>query len=141
MLKQISRQRVTVVALVLSSLMGYASIAQSGGDHDGARSSISSNAGDACVRETAWMRRNHMELLQHDRDRTLQLGIRPVEGSIKGCVECHTQQDDHGNSIAINAEDQFCSSCHAFTSVSIDCFECHATKPDQPRIAVGSSAK
>ncbi len=134
MLKQISRQRVTVVALVLGSLMGYASIAQSG-DRDGVRSSISPNAGDSCVRETSWMRRNHMELLQHDRDRTLRQGIRSVDGSIKGCVECHVQQDDHGNTVAINAENQFCSSCHAFTSVSIDCFECHATTPDSVKRA------
>lgn len=125
----ISKQRVGIVAVILSFLVGFSAAVQ-GGETSGARAVIGPNAGDKCVQEASWMRRNHMELLQHDRDRTLRQGIRPVDGSIKECVNCHALQDSHGNYQSVNAEDQFCSSCHEFTSVSIDCFECHTTKPD-----------
>ncbi len=125
----ISKQRVGIAAVILSALFGFSAAVQSG-EPSGARATIGPNAGDSCVRETSWMRRNHMELLKHDRDQTLRQGIRPVEGSIKECVNCHALQDAHGDYQSVNAADQFCSSCHEFTSVSIDCFECHATKPD-----------
>ena len=122
------KQQFAVIAVLIATGFGFGSVAQ--GDDSGAKRSIGANAGDACVRETQWMRRNHMDLLKHDRDRTLRQGIRPVEGSIKGCVDCHTNQDDHGAYIPVNAEGEFCSGCHSYTSVKIDCFECHATKPD-----------
>ncbi len=127
--KQIVKQRAGVAALILGLLMGFSSVVQSGGQA-GASSTTGANAGEGCVRETGWMRRNHMELLRHDRDRTLRQGIRPVDGSIKECVNCHAEQDDHGSYLSVNAEGQFCSGCHTFASVSIDCFECHTTTPD-----------
>ena len=37
--------------------------------------------------------------------------------------------DEQGGYRSINAEGQFCQSCHAYTATKIDCFECHATKP------------
>jgi hypothetical protein len=32
--------------------------------------------------------------------------------------------------VSINAAGQFCQSCHATAAVSIDCFQCHATRPE-----------
>ena len=128
------KQRVGILAVVFTALMGFGSAALSdnhGGKHERA---IGANAGDACVKETSWMRRNHMELLKHDRDRTLRQGIRPVEGSIKGCVDCHANKNDQGAFIPVDAEGEFCSACHTYTAVSLDCFECHATKPDVSRV-------
>jgi hypothetical protein len=76
----------------------------------------------ACVAPTAEMRRNHMEMLQHQRDRTMRQGIREPRFSLKNCVECHAGRETG----SVLGRDGFCSSCHAYASVSIDCFECHS---------------
>ena len=86
--------------------------------------------GDQCVEPTEIMRKDHMEFLNHQRDLTVYNGIRGNRHSLIGCVQCHTRRDDHGRFIPIDAPGQFCESCHQFTGVQLDCFECHATKPD-----------
>ena len=85
--------------------------------------------GEACVEPTDVMRRSHFEFILHQRDDTVHRGIRTSKHSLKGCVDCHAAQDDAGQYLPINAEGQFCQSCHAYTATKIDCFECHATKP------------
>jgi hypothetical protein len=82
--------------------------------------------GDRCVEDTAFMRRNHMELLKHHRDETVHLGIRTRKYSLKGCIDCHASKET--GSVAA-AKDDFCVSCHAYAAVKIDCFDCHSTKP------------
>lgn len=130
------KQRVGILAVVFTALMGFGSVAISDGHAEQhADRKIGANAGDACVKETEWMRRNHMDLLKHDRDRTLRQGIRPVDGSIIGCINCHANKNDQGHFISVNAEGEFCSGCHSYTAVKIDCFECHATKPETKRAA------
>ena len=76
----------------------------------------------ACVAPTGEMRRNHMDMLQHQRDRTMRQGIREPRFSLKNCVECHAGRETG----SVLGRDGFCSSCHAYASVSIDCFECHS---------------
>jgi hypothetical protein len=41
-------------------------------------------------------------------------------------VSCHASKTT--GSVAAASTD-FCSSCHAYAAVKIDCFECHANKP------------
>jgi cytochrome c553 len=82
--------------------------------------------GERCVEDTEYMRRNHMELLKHQRDRTVHEGVRSKQHSLKECIECHASKSN--NSVA-DSKDNFCASCHSYASVKIDCFECHATKP------------
>ena len=77
--------------------------------------------GEACVAPVAEMRRNHMEMLFHQRDRTLRQGVREARASLKGCVECHAGRE----SGSVLGKDGFCSSCHSYAAVKIDCFECH----------------
>ena len=86
--------------------------------------------GEACVEPTELMRRDHMDLLNHQRDLTVHSGIRTRKHSLVECVECHIQRDDEGRFISINAPGQFCRECHAFAAVKVDCFECHATQPE-----------
>lgn len=85
---------------------------------------------DRCVEPTALMRRNHMDLLTHQRDQTVHLGLRSGKHSLVECVACHAERDGNGGFLPINAEGQFCQGCHAAAAVDIDCFECHATRPD-----------
>jgi hypothetical protein len=81
--------------------------------------------GGQCVKDTQWMRLNHMHLLKHQREETVRKGIREDQDGLKNCVECHASKSD--NSV-VAREDSFCVACHRYEAVSIDCFECHASK-------------
>jgi hypothetical protein len=78
--------------------------------------------GDACVAPTAEMRRDHMNMLLHQRDRTVRQGLREPRSSLRNCVDCHASRETG----SVLGKDGFCSSCHAYAAVSIDCFECHS---------------
>jgi hypothetical protein len=92
---------------------------------------INREKGDQCVEPTDVMRKNHMKFLLHQRDETMHNGIRTKKHSLKECVECHANKDETGKYLPVNAPGEFCYSCHAYSSVKLDCFECHATKPRQ----------
>ncbi len=88
---------------------------------------------DACVAPTPFMRRNHFELIKHQRIATVRQGIRAPDQnhSLAGCVDCHVRKDGQGEFIPVTAEKQFCSDCHSQVAVSLDCFSCHATRPKE----------
>ncbi len=94
------------------------------------RPALPRGQGDACVAPTEVMRRDHMKFLLHQRDLTVHQGIRTPRFSLVGCVDCHVQRNLEGGFIPVDAPDQFCEVCHTYTSVQMDCFECHATTPD-----------
>ena len=81
--------------------------------------------GEKCVEPTAEMRRNHMNLISHQRDRTVHDGIRTVKHSLKNCVDCHASPKTN----SVLGKDGFCESCHAYAAVRMDCFECHSSAP------------
>jgi hypothetical protein len=85
---------------------------------------------EACVEPTDVMRRNHMELIKHQRDATVHGGIRASKHSLAGCIDCHVSAGPDGQALAANAPDQFCSACHAFAAVKVNCFDCHAGVPN-----------
>ena len=82
--------------------------------------------GTQCVAEPALMRREHMNLLKHQRIDTVRGGIRGARYSLKGCIDCHASLKTH--SVA-KTETNFCISCHSYAAVRIDCFECHSSQP------------
>lgn len=87
---------------------------------------IESARGGQCVEDPAFMRRNHMQLLKHQRVDTLRGGIRTGKYSLQACIECHASKTTN----SVNAsETNFCQSCHNYAAVSLDCFGCHANKP------------
>lgn len=83
-----------------------------------------------CVADTDTMRREHMKLLQHQRDRTVREGVRTPQYSLTGCIECHASRR---NNSVVGTKDNFCESCHTYVGVKLDCFECHASKPSHDR--------
>jgi predicted CXXCH cytochrome family protein len=83
-------------------------------------------AGTQCIADPATMRRDHPAMLKHQRDATVRAGIRGAKASLKACITCHASPAT--NSVA-KAESNFCVSCHAYAAVHIDCFDCHATRP------------
>ncbi len=81
--------------------------------------------GQACVEPTAEMRRDHMKMLLHQRDRTVHRGIRAARHSLKNCVDCHANPKTD----SVLGKDGFCESCHAYAAVRMDCFGCHSPSP------------
>ena len=90
---------------------------------------IAKGKGDQCVEPLEVIRRDHMDFLNHQRDKTTHQGVRTKQHSLKNCIECHTSKDDEGQWVPVNAPGQFCNSCHSYAAVSMDCFQCHATTP------------
>ncbi len=83
-------------------------------------------AGTQCVADPAVMRRDHPQLLKHQRNETVHRGVRDTRSSLKGCIGCHASTTT--GSVA-QAKTDFCVSCHSYAAVKVDCFECHASKP------------
>ncbi len=75
-----------------------------------------------CVRETAYMTSNHMDLLNTWRDKVVREGERmdtdqhgkEIEMSLtQNCLGCHTNKD------------QFCDKCHNYLGIDPYCWDCH----------------
>lgn len=92
--------------------------------------SVPAAKGGQCVEDTADMRRNHMNYLKHQRDATMRQGIRTEKHSLKACLECHAPIEEASSASAGKSEGHFCMNCHEYAGVKLDCFECHATKPE-----------
>ena len=84
---------------------------------------------DQCVRPTDFMKRNHFEMIKHQRDVTVRQGVRDTKDSLAQCVDCHASRDAAGKAVPVNAEGQFCEGCHEYVAVKIDCFSCHTSVP------------
>ena len=85
-----------------------------------------------CIAPAEEMRRNHMDMLKHQRERTMREGIRGESASLNDCVNCHASKKTG----TVHGEGEFCQSCHAYAAVKLDCFECH-----QPKASPGLSLK
>ncbi len=79
-----------------------------------------------CVASPEVMRRTHMDMLKHRRDRTVHEGVRGGDHALTRCIECHARATD---GVAVGAPDAFCQSCHDYAGVKLDCFECHQGRP------------
>ncbi len=117
----------TGVALLLAAFSWNAAA-----DGDDLMPKLPSAKGEQCVEPTDVMRRNHYEFILHKRDQTMRQGIRTSKHSLVECISCHVQPDENKQFVSHESEEHFCSSCHAFAAVKIDCFECHADKPTGP---------
>jgi len=87
--------------------------------------------GVKCVQPEDEMRRNHMKYILHQRDRTMHEGIRTEKYSLAACIDCHVEPDANGQIAEHDSSEHFCNGCHEYASVQIDCFECHADKPQK----------
>jgi hypothetical protein len=78
-----------------------------------------------CVAPVDEMRRNHMEMLKHQRDRTMRQGIRGEPASLNACIECHASKKTGS---VLGSNENFCQSCHSYAAVKLDCWDCHQPK-------------
>ncbi|MBF0368116.1 MAG: hypothetical protein HQL52_01560 [Magnetococcales bacterium] len=100
--------------LIVFIVVGFAAVLpQPAHGQEGPPVTLQKAKGEACVEDTAWMRRNHMDYLKHKRDRTVREGYRAPDESLLNCRTCHTSRE------------QFCDRCHTYVGVKPDCFECH----------------
>lgn len=84
-----------------------------------------------CVEPRDEMRINHMNYIMHQRDKTVHDGIRTEKYSLAKCIDCHISPNEKGEIASHDEGEHFCSTCHTYASVQIDCFECHADKPQK----------
>ena len=83
-----------------------------------------------CVEPVPLMRKNHMEFLKHKRDLTLREGVRTKEHSLVECIACHVTPNAKGEYPRYGDDKHFCSSCHNYAAVNVDCFDCHSDVPE-----------
>ena len=119
-----------VLLALLSIALGLGATAKAEEEGDFVLPSSTAASLENCVEPTEYMRRNHFELIRHQRDLTVYGGIRGTKHSLAGCVSCHVGYDSSGVPVEIDAEGQFCRSCHDYAAVDMNCFDCHATVPD-----------
>ncbi len=84
-----------------------------------------------CIQPEDEMRRNHMNYILHERDETMREGVRDEPGSLAACIDCHVEPDEKGEIASVDSNDHFCNGCHEYASVQIDCFQCHADRPQK----------
>ncbi|MEJ2142522.1 MAG: hypothetical protein P8Y24_09240 [Gammaproteobacteria bacterium] len=84
-----------------------------------------------CVAPVEEMRKSHMQKLLHKRDKTLREGVRTKDISLAECIDCHVTKDEKTGAMPSFGDDKhFCSSCHNYAAVKVDCFQCHNDKPE-----------
>lgn len=123
----------SVAKIVLIALFAGLSASVNAGEMQstakGEKGTSKADSLNACVKPIAWMRRNHMDLLKHERDETVHEGIRGEDGSLSGCIDCHARKDKDNHPVAVNAKGEFCDRCHSYVGESLPCFQCHSTVP------------
>lgn len=95
--------------------------------------------GGSCVAPPEDMRKNHMQYLKHDRDLSVQDGVKKIDASLKDCVACHVVKDDAGEPVSVESPKHFCRSCHDYAAVNVDCFSCHNSKPDEKAVLTATN--
>jgi hypothetical protein len=93
----------------------------------------------SCVEPTDFMRRNHMELIKHERHIVVHQGIRDSKYSLAGCIDCHVAPGPDHKPVSVYAEGQFCERCHEYAAVDVNCFGCHATVPTPAQVGTAVS--
>ncbi len=84
-----------------------------------------------CIQPEDVMRREHMNYILHERDETMHEGIRGEPKSLANCINCHVEPDENGEIAGIETKEHFCNACHQYAAVQIDCFQCHADRPQK----------
>lgn len=120
------RRAAAVLAMACAAFSGHVpALANDAVASRGLEPAIERAKGGQCVADPSFMRRNHMDLLRHQRNETVHQGVRDARASLKRCIGCHASVAT--GSVAV-AKTDFCVSCHSYAAVKIDCFECHASK-------------
>lgn len=136
-MKTFNRMRRLTVGVLAAALLALA-IGAMGGAMGEARAQsavpfpvIPQAQGGECVDDPEVMRRTHMHRLNVHRDATMREGVRFPSDSFTDCIACHTVNDPAtGQAISHTDSRHFCTACHEYAAVRVDCFACHASVPE-----------
>ncbi len=87
-------------------------------------------AAQKCVRDTAYMKAEHMQLLDIWREEVVRGGSRVYVNSegkefdmslSNTCLDCHSNKTE------------FCDKCHDYASVDPYCWDCHVDNPKEKK--------
>jgi hypothetical protein len=128
--------RAAAAAIALVTALAAGGLARG----DSAAAPVPAAGKAACVEDTGFMRRNHMDLLGHQSQRTVKDGVRTAKHSLAHCVDCHADKET-GSVLGRNSAGKagFCADCHAYVAVKTNCFECHSPKRGE-KLAAGAGA-
>jgi hypothetical protein len=76
------------VTLLLLGVLSWLTFPAHAGDGVPKPTIVIANEGK-CIAPAEEMRRNHMEMLKHQRNETLREGKRGMPASLNACIECH----------------------------------------------------
>jgi len=128
-----------IAGLVLMAFSAFAFASPQGKPSFAPKVPHPTNGSTECVQPEDEMKKNHMNYILDQRDKTMHKGIRTKQYSLKECINCHVPKDSE---VRYGDDQHFCSSCHNFTGVSIDCFQCHMDRPmDKKAGVIKPSAK
>jgi hypothetical protein len=129
LLRQLSKRVLVTAGLLLVLPFSINADEQAGPVVPKAKAKATAEYG--CVAPVSEMRKNHMKELVHHRDETLREGVRTKKYSLSECINCHVSKDEETGTMPSFGDDKhFCSSCHNYAAVKVDCFECHRDKPE-----------
>jgi hypothetical protein len=132
---------IAVVLVLMAGMAGGASALTTGAQSSGVPLPvIPGGKGDSCVEDTDFMRRNHMDMLKHQRDETVLKGVRTRQHSLVECIDCHVVEGPDLEAVSASDPQHFCRACHDYAAVSIDCFQCHASRPVAGDSSAGHAA-
>ena len=89
------------------------------------------NEETVCVEPVEVMRKKHFDFVLDHRDKTVIDGIRTKKHSLIECIDCHITANAEGEYARYSQDTHFCASCHQYAAVTIDCFQCHADRPEE----------
>jgi len=119
-------------AILVSALVGMTIMSSSAiADSPSLKINEPSDETLQCIHPEDEMRRNHMKYILHERDETMHEGVRGEAGSLAACIDCHVEPAENGEIPSIESKDHFCNGCHQYAAVQIDCFQCHADRPQK----------
>lgn len=130
-LRQVSQKLVMVAAGLLLALPLYAGEVPSPVIPE---AKTKANEEFGCVEPVTEMRKNHMKFIMHQRDDTMRRGIRTTKYSLAECINCHVVPEENGSYARYGDDKHFCSTCHTYAAVNIDCFGCHRDTPEPAEV-------
>ena len=70
-----------------------------------------------------------LEVARRSREAGLTTHAVSIPVSSKECVDCHAVPGPDAMALTVASPKHFFRSCHDYAAVKIDCFDCHASRP------------
>jgi nitrate reductase gamma subunit len=129
----------TLVVLLLAPVAVAAHLGMTKGFYQ-PRANLVGLVSDHRMDDPTVMIANHPRFLFSYRTGFVHHGIQTPGDNLERCVTCHVVKDTAGQPVSADSPKFFCRACHDKAAVSIDCFECHNSRPVPSGAAAYESA-